>query len=132
MHLRYLAWFAHPVFAALSRCSSYGLSGGGQGVVDRTVSPDGRHELVVEHWQAVIDDAYDVKLRSRQGLLSREVLVCRDVDALQPAARFTGTGEIEIVTDAELAASERELYRSSFDPGTLRLSAFHCLSPGYC
>lgn len=53
-------------------------------------------------------------------------------DALRPMARFTGDGEIEIVADAELAASKRELYRSSFDPGTFRLSAFHCLSPGYC
>ena len=112
-HLGYLAWFAHPVLAtALAllllflgvllaarrlpvpaaavvlmslglllgfvASTLYGLYGRGQGV-DRTVSPDGRHELVVE-----------------------------------------------------LAASERELYRSSFDPGTLRLFAFHCLSPGYC
>ena len=45
----------------------HGLSGGGQGVVDRTLSPDGRHELVVEHWQAMIDDPYDGKLRSSAG-----------------------------------------------------------------
>ena len=101
----------------------HGLSGGSQGVVDRTVSPDGGHELF-EHRQAMIDDAYDVKLRSQQGLLPREVLVWRAVEALQPAARFTGASEIEADAELRRASASCTAPRATRAPsGSLRSTA---------
>ncbi|MDP9397832.1 MAG: hypothetical protein M3P96_08460 [Actinomycetota bacterium] len=106
----------------------------GESVVDRVVSPDGRYELVATRWSATIDDAYDVKLRSRRGLLSREVLVWRDVDRLeQPALRFLDGHRVEISSpSSDGEEQEAERYVSGFDPRTLQVAPVHCLSPRYC
>ncbi|GAA2326736.1 hypothetical protein [Dactylosporangium salmoneum] len=89
------------------------------------VSPDGRFELVDEHYSVMFMTAVErVRLRSRAGLASRasdQVLGCFEYqtdDARSPSlvlssARFVGGTEVEIVSGDGVA------WTTTFDPETL-------------
>jgi hypothetical protein len=103
------------------------LGAGALGLVSghhRLSSPDGRYELVVESYSVLIDPAYDVWLRETEGVFARRVRVWTSPEGPAPSrVAFVGPNEIEV------AASFTDVRRSTFDPVTLRPSAFHCLGP---
>lgn len=88
--------------------------------VSRVQGPDGRYELVVVQVApfVTIDPYEEVRLRSRHGPLSREVLVwtAHEDGPEVRTARFVGPRTVEVVTTHGCQ------YRSTFDARTLRLT----------
>jgi hypothetical protein len=85
-------------------------------------SPDGRYELVVESYWVIIDPAFDVWLREREGIFARKVLVWTSRESTAPKrVTFVERYQIEVMDE------RGDTRRSRFDPDTLRPSEVHCL-----
>lgn len=92
---------------------------------DRTVSPDGRFEVVIYEFQAVIDPGWTLAVERVDGG-GREWFWI-GVEGPEPVeVRFVDSTRIEVLDDLG------QLWALTFDPDTLTPSERYCVRPEYC
>lgn len=85
-------------------------------VVERTTSADGRYELRLVEGHEFIDPFWEVRLRERRGLLTREEVVWYSSGFPGVASfRFTGPRSVEVVDTAGT------VHTTTFEPGSLEV-----------